>query len=249
MSNKFRIGIIGGMGPMAGVLLQKLIIEATPAAKDQDHIQVICFTNPQIPDRTKSLEEDDGKKFIREIQSAGNLLVSIGCNLLVIPCHTAHTRLSEIRDGIPVPVLNMVTLGLDYVAKHFGAGTRMGLCATDGTIKEDVYRKAAQEYGLQLVIPADTCQREVMRVIYDIKAGRVSNLNEAAPKITRHLKDNGAEIVILGCTELSLYFDDFLAGGVPIVDPLRITAKYLVEINQRDIVTTGNNYIPFDNRK
>ncbi len=63
--NNFRIGIVGGMGPMAGVLLQKLIIEATPAEQDQDHLEVICFTNPHVPDRTRSLQEDDGKVTLR----------------------------------------------------------------------------------------------------------------------------------------------------------------------------------------
>ena len=58
----FRIGIVGGMGPMAGVYLQELIIEATPASRDQDHLEVVCFTNPHVPERMRSLAEDGGQR-------------------------------------------------------------------------------------------------------------------------------------------------------------------------------------------
>src|SRR3989344_2637505 len=92
VKNNFRIGILGGMGPMAGVALQKLIIEYTPASKDQDHIQVLCFTNPHIPDRTKSLKEDGGAKFLAAVAASTQVLEKAGVHCIVIPCNTSHAR-------------------------------------------------------------------------------------------------------------------------------------------------------------
>ena len=54
MKKHFRIGILGGMGPEAGILLQSLILRETPAEKDQDHIEAVTYTNPHVPDRTRT---------------------------------------------------------------------------------------------------------------------------------------------------------------------------------------------------
>lgn len=138
----FRIGVVGGMGPMAGVYFQQLIIESTPAARDQDHLEVVCFTNPHVPERMRSLAEDGGRRYAAAVRASAQLLTRAGVTHIVIPCNTAHARLAEIQEGVEAPILDMIGIGLEALAAEHGIGRRVGLLATVGTINERVYQRA-----------------------------------------------------------------------------------------------------------
>ena len=131
----FRIGIVGGMGPLAGVYFQQLLIEATPAQRDQDHFQAVCFTNPHVPERMRSLAEDGGRRYADAVRASARLLVAAGVTHIAIPCNTAHARLAEIQRGVDVPIVNMVALALHALVAEHGHGQRVGLLATVGTIE------------------------------------------------------------------------------------------------------------------
>lgn len=219
------------MGPMAGVLLQKLIIKATPAQKDQDHLQVICFTNPQVPDRTESLKNAGGRQFVSAIQKSGEILANAGSTVLVIPCNTAHARFEEIQKAIPVPILNIVEAAVDYIVKTYGAQRAVGLLATDGTLAERIYQKAIKEPVLRYITPPPADQKELMRIIYEIKIGHGDLVGGELAGISKRLIAAGAGAILLGCTELSLYFEELKKCGKPVVDPLRIAAHALVRKN------------------
>ena len=165
----FRIGIVGGMGPLAGVYLQQLIIEATPARKDQDHFQVVCFTNPHVPERMRSLAEDGGRRYAEAVRASARLLVGAGVSHIVIPCNTAHARLAEIQRGVDVPIVNMVELALQALVAEHGRGQRVGLLATVGTIEQRVYQDGLPGAALEWVLPDEGDQRRVSEAILAVK--------------------------------------------------------------------------------
>jgi aspartate racemase len=219
VANKFRVGIVGGMGPMAGVHLQKLIIENTKALKDQDHVQVVCFTNPQIPDRTKSLKENNGNKFSKEIINSIKILEAAGADRILIPCNTAHTRFKKIQNSVSIPMVNMVDLVFEKLQRL--NVSKAGLLATDGTIASEIF----ENDNFELIIPGLQSQKEVTQIIYEIKSGKYQD-QKIALKINNQIKNltkNGAEAVILGCTELSIYFS--LLNQKNIIDPLTLLAQ------------------------
>lgn len=229
-SAPYRIGIVGGMGPMAGVFLQKLIIEATPAQKDQDHIQVLCFTNPQIKDRTASLANDGGKGYLTDIVESACLLENAGVNIIVIPCNTAHARLPEIQKSISVPVVDMITVGLESIITKYG-GISVGLLATEGTIRENIYQNNILGKRFKWITPSLTNQQKIMEIIYAIKAGKGEGEIDALLPIAQDLIIQGAQVILLGCTELSMYFDYVVKNiDYPVFDPLRAVAQYLVKL-------------------
>jgi len=224
---KKTIGIIGGVGPMAGVLLQKLIIEMTPAHKDQEHIPVITYTNPNIPDRTASLlGPKAGMDFVFEIQKTANILARAGAQIIALPCNTAHARFVEIQKGVPVPIINMVFETVNIIRKKYG-NPQVGLLATDGTIFSGIYQSVAPD--IEWLLPSKEDQKEVMKTIYGIKSG--SNIEASIIKVTRNLVERGAEVIITGCTELSLIYSKLIVTAipVPIVDSSRTLAKTLVK--------------------
>lgn len=230
----FRIGIIGGMGPMAGVLLQKIVIEATPAQKDQDHIQVVCFTNPQIPDRTSSLQNDNGVSFAKELIKSGELLLGAGVDVIAIPCNTAHTKIRYLEEHLPVPIVNMVSICVSSIKSEFPEARQIGVLATDGTIETKLYQDELATNGLKAILPDPTKQRTIMEIIYGIKAGKKYKIDELQ-KIIDSLAARQADMVILACTELSLGYEKLSQNPLKIIDPLRILGKHLVNIQPRKL--------------
>lgn len=231
----FRIGIIGGMGPQTDVLLQKLIIEATPAKKDQDYFQVLCFSNPKIPDRTQSLEQDDGRRYVAAIRKTARALIGSSVNVLAIPCNTAHARLARIQQGLHVPIIDMVSVTARTLRTRYPTVQRVGILATDGTLRTQLYEHALAEVGITQCAPHIEDQKKIMGSIYRIKAGERVPAITILPIIERLLKNN-AEVVITGCTELSLLYPDLkMITSAPIIDPLRILAEHLVAAGLKNL--------------
>ena len=83
------IGIIGGMGALATCDLFKKIFDMTDAKSDQEHIHIYIDCNTNIPDRTKALVEG-GADPVPELVRSGLRLESMGADVLVMPCNTAH---------------------------------------------------------------------------------------------------------------------------------------------------------------
>jgi aspartate racemase len=229
----FRIGIVGGMGPLAGVYFQQLIIEATPALKDQDHFQVVCFTNPHVPERMRSLAEDGGRRYADAVRASAQLLAGAGVSHIAIPCNTAHARLAEIQRGVHVPIVNMVQLALQALVDEHGNGQRVGLLATVGTIDQRVYQNGLPGAAFEWVLPDEDDQRRVSEAILAVKVNQGPRVSADLLDVTRTLVERGARVVLAGCTELSMCLDALRPAGVPLVDPMRILARHLVDIGLR----------------
>lgn len=226
--SQFRLGILGGMGPAAGVLLQKLIVDRTPVARDQDHIEVICFTNPHITDRTWSLNHDGGVSYLRDVVKSLQLLECAEATHLVITCNTAYVRYAEMVSYLSRPLIHMVNLTKECLARSPAA---TGLLGTDWTVRSGIYSDSKDVSFLWHTLPADL-QAGVMEAIYLIKAGDVEKENITKKLFTAvdFFVSQGAARIVLGCTELSLYYDVFTARypDVVFVDPLRVVAEHVV---------------------
>ncbi len=116
---KRRIGILGGMGPEATVLLMSRIIARTPAADDSDHVPLLVDNNTQVPSRIKALIEKTGEDPGPVLTDMARRLEAAGVAALAMPCNTAHHYASRIRAAVSIPFLDMIELSADAVA---GAG-------------------------------------------------------------------------------------------------------------------------------
>lgn len=220
------LGIIGGMGPLATVEFQRLIIEATPAKSDQDHIEVITHNNPHVPDRTRSLAENGGLSYVREVVKSGQKLIDAGATLLVMPCITAHARFGLIQEELSKPLLNMV----EITAQEIITGEYpqpVGILATDGTINAGIINEVFSKNEIMFIRPNRESQKKIMEVIYSIKSG--SRINTIAlTKVVKNLKILGARSILLGCTELCLH-KAVLGKNLPTINPMKILAGCLVK--------------------
>ena len=186
------LGIIGGMGPLATQLFYKKIIEMTEARKDQEHLDIIILSHASIPDRTTEILAGRTLQLAKILQKDAVMLEKNGVSNIAIPCNTSHVIKETVKD-----VKN----------NNKSSSNRIGILATDGTIKTGLYQKELKKEGFIPVVPEHDAQKLVMKIIYDgIKNGGEIDYNDFLT-IEKEIKNKGCEKAILACTELSCFKD------------------------------------------
>lgn len=226
-----KIGIIGGLGPSATVDLYRWIIAKTPASKDQEHLRLIIDSHPQIPDRTQAFLENGLSPDAAFLESIA-LLRNSGVEAVACPCNTAHIFLRRLLSEQNFPFIDMIDATIERIAK--GKARRVGLLSTSGTAKAALYQAAAEARGLECFTPSDIGIAKVMEAIYGplgIKAGveyEKSSHNKALlQEALSELHQNGAQAIILGCTELPLCLKS-KDSMLPLINPTEELAAAIV---------------------
>jgi aspartate racemase len=238
------IGIVGGVGPHAGIDLKRKIFDNTVASCDQEHLEVYLLSCSRlISDRTKFLDNPgEVENPAIAIFNVIRKLHMIGADVIGIPCNTSHSPkifdriLSQIKDaGLKVELLNMIGETRDHVMKEMKGVERLGLLATMGVYKSGVYEQIfSSGGGPEILTPDEDIKRQVHSSIYDrsfgikafsnpVKREAVERLKEA----TLTLEQKGAQAIIMGCTEIPLALK---AGDtdLPLIDPGNILARALI---------------------
>ncbi len=239
--NKKAIGIIGGVGPLAGVDLAKKVFSHTKANRDQDHIDMYLVSCPSIvPDRTSFLLSGTENP-MPGIQTCLDKLVQSGATAVGICCNTAHSH--KIIGGLSVPegveFINMIDKTCQYISTKYRSA-KIGLVATLGTIQTGIYDQYFAKYPALELVKADQATNEsVHQAIYDRQFGIKANsgVTEQAFKqvnaAVMKLRDMGCMAVILGCTELPLVYPGKKdAEGVELIDPTDVLATELIKATE-----------------
>lgn len=222
MEMKKMIGIVGGMGPMATVQLFRQIVENTDSDNDQGHIRIIIDNNPQIPDRTTAILNGD-KSPVHGIRESAEGLISLGAELVLIPCNSAHYFLEDIQRDLDAEVINMI----DETARVLQESgfRRVGLLCTTGTIRGGIYHRCFEKRGLEVITPDEEDQKKVMDFIYrGVKAGDQNYDPSPFMEAAGHLMEQGAETLVLGCTEIPVGIRMY-GLSLKHVDALEVLAK------------------------
>lgn len=228
------VGVLGGTGPAATAYFLQRLVERTEARCDQDHVRTLAFNDTAIPDRTAFLTGQSTRSPVTALVEDGQLLAACGCELLALPCNTAHSFFDEVQAALDIPVVHMVRETVEAAA---GAGLRrLGVLATIGTVACNLYGREAAAHGLECVYPASEEQRAVSRIIYDrVKAGLPVEAG-ALDALAGAFRRGGCDGVVLGCTELSLAFADIpAAAGLPVVDALDVLADRVIEFSGQEV--------------
>ena len=231
------IGLVGGVGPWAGLDVHRKILEESAYVQEQDCVSVMHLSFPgKYTDRTDYLlgrnSINPAHAFIRELQ----FLEASGANSAAIVCNTAHAD----------PIMNVISGGMNgsalaYVsiiretqqALELDGIRRAGLLATLGTYALGLYQDG---FSGEIVHPGKNDRQRVHDIIYNPDTGLKANyplyaeeLCEALAAVARKLIAQGAEALVLGCTELPLLQEFPRYVDVPVYDPNRILAKALIK--------------------
>ena len=226
-----RIGIVGGVGPHAGLDLTRKLFDHTRAEADQEHLPVMLYSFPdRIGERPAFLL---GKTADNPGEAIGDIMAELaraGATVIGMPCNTAHSprildaALEKLNaTGRPVRFVHMIDAVVRHVRQRCGEGARVGILSTLATLETRLYQDSLERAGLRALHPApDGCarvQEAISNREYGIKArnpvterARADLLDEA-----RRLAGN-ADAIILGCTEIPLALPEKELGGVPLID-------------------------------
>lgn len=216
------VGIIGGMGPEATLDLMRRVLAKTPAQDDQDHIHLIVESNPKIPSRIAHLIEGTGADPTQELIRIARNLERAGAEALAIPCNTAHAYAHSIRRAVSIPLLDMVQLTVDQIAGSRRVA-RVGLLASSAVLATELYAKSFAGHGIAVVPPAR--QDDVMSLIKAVKRGETGTQIQAALARTALDLADQADVLLVGCSELSVIAAAITA---PFVDSLDVQAQAIV---------------------
>lgn len=195
------VGILGGMGPLATVDLMAKIIAHTLAARDQDHVPVLAWNVPQVPDRQRALA-GDGPSPLPAMQEGIARLNDAGATCIAIACNTAHHWHAELQAASSAPILHIARITLDVLRREQVAGP-VGLIATHGTLAAGLYQGLLEAAGIECLLP-DAQQMDTLFVpgCYAIKRGAVSEGGYLLDALADALVARGAARLLLACTEV-----------------------------------------------
>jgi aspartate racemase len=191
------VGILGGMGPEATVLLMQKVMAAVPARDDADHIPLIVHQNPRVPSRIRRLidgvGEDPGPVLVgmaRDLQAAG-------ADALAMPCNTAHAYAPLIAAATPLPFLDMRAATVAALPRG-----RIGMLASPAVRITGAFDAAFAAAGLTPVWPED--EGPVLALIRAVKAGNTGQVAEGALATLAAQAARTSDHLLVACTELSL---------------------------------------------
>ena len=148
---KGKLGVIGGMGPQATLQFCQRIIDLTAARSDQEHLPMLILNDTEMPDRTAALLSGDLAPVRDRLLADARTLEGWGATAIAVTCNTAHAFLPALEGELTVPIVNMVT-ETAKVLEGLGC-RRVGILATDGTLRTGLYHKALEERGIEPVSP------------------------------------------------------------------------------------------------
>lgn len=173
------IGIVGGVGPYAGLDLARNIFNETIAGKDQEHLPVTLMSIPEkIEDRTEYLLGNTTTNPAYAMSKIILQLENAGCTVIGIPCNTMHS--SEIfnviqaelkKAGSQIRLINMIDEVIQFMSHFYPEMNKIAVLSTTGTHKTGVYYNKLAAAGFDPIIHSDELQEEIHKAVYDAQFG------------------------------------------------------------------------------
>ncbi len=239
--NPVLIGIVGGMGPHAGVDFHAKVLHETRASADNEHFSIIHMALQHlIADRVHFIFGHTDKNPADGIFEVIRQMDELGVTVAAMPCNTAHAppifdvvKARMLEAKIKLRFLHMP----EEVVKSLAGSKfkRIGVLGTNGTWRSKTYETALKGSGFEPILPDWEVQERVQDAISHSQFGVKAQSNPVTPEASKllqqgldHLKSKGAELVLLACTELPLAYPMSQYQGMVIEDPTRILARALV---------------------
>lgn len=200
---KKTLGILGGMGPKATAVFFERVVDRTEAKSDQEHIDILMLNHATIPDRTKAILEGKKEVFLQAVEPDLKIFEMAGVSHIAIPCNTSHYFYNELQQRTQIPIINMVEETVKIICNRYGPNCKVGILATEGTLRSGVYEKVCQQYGLSLYLPDEAMRAQTMKIIYENVKKNMDTDSAEIESLIFSLVERGCSCVILACTELS----------------------------------------------
>ena len=215
------------MGPAATIDFYRRLVDLRGASGDEDHPPCLLNSATQVPDRTNHIV-GVGPDPTRALVEGVMVLEAGGAEFIAIPCNTAHVYLRAMREGVGIPVLNMVAIAVAAVRGNIPEARKVGVLATTGTLRTGLYDALLREAGCEPLHPDASDQVRVMEAIHSVKGGKIGP-DERLSRAAMALVDCGAQAIIMGCTEIPLGLDT-QSRPVTVIDATQALAEMTLSL-------------------
>ena len=220
----YKLGVIGGMGPLATVKFYDKVVLNTDAHNDNEHIDLVVLNHSTMPDRTRCIIEKKDLEFLNVIRKDLEILDNIGVDIVAIPCNTSHYFYDEFSKYTNLKIINMIEETILEIKRR--GVKQVAVFGTIGTLNSKVYDKYAQKYGIEVKELSTEDKNSVMDIIYKIK--ETNNLeNKEFIEILNKYCDKDT-IGIIACTELSLLD---ICKSINTIDALDVLVNKSIELS------------------
>ena len=221
------IGLIGGMSWESTLLYYRIINSEVGKTLGKLHSAPLLIYSFDFEEIALLQKSGQWQQAAERLVAAGNALKVAGAEALVICTNTMHMVAFEVEEATGLSVLHIVDCTAEEIKRH--GFTTVGLLGTQFTMEQPFYRQRLEDkFGIQVVVPDENDRVFVHRVIYEELCKGIVNPTSKKEylAIMRRLKVNGAEAIILGCTEICILIDDTEYQGMPMLDTTRIHAHH-----------------------
>ncbi len=213
------------------LLLQK-VIDYSPAEFDQEFPEIIFHNNSNIPDRTRAIIYNEPSP-IEGILLSIDLFNENRVEVIAIGCITSYYYYKQISGRTAAEIINPFHLIRDSLKNDYQSVKRIGLLATTGTIRTRLFHQFLEPYDIKVLVLDEERQENLfMKSVYmknGFKSAVISdNARVLMDQCVESLRDRGAELIIGGCTEVSVSAAQNHMQ-IPYLDVLDIMAKKMVE--------------------
>jgi len=223
--------IIGGMGTMATESYLHLLNARTPAHADQDYLNYILVNHATVPDRTAYILDHSQPNPLPSLLDDIRQQSQLGPAFFTLPCNTAHYFYDDLKAATDVPILHMPWETVNEIKRKYPNAKRIGITGTQGTITDKVYEDEVRAAGLTPVLPTPEIEAETMSLIYDhIKQKNEVDADLFHRFIREMIDEQHADVVVLGCSELSLAQEREPEKTYPIVDSQSVLVDRTIEL-------------------
>lgn len=226
MQHRRLIGILGGMGPAATVDFMAKIIAATSAEQDQDHVPMIVHDIPQIPDRSLAIGSGSDAPFLPML-SGVRMLDAAGVDYIAIPCNTAHHWHARLNASSRAKILHIADAAVDQL--RAAAPGCVAIMSTRGTLRARIYEDRLHGAASRVLLPDEATQVTVDKCIEAVKAGNLPAAMEYGVAAVDALALQGADSVLMACTELPVALAEYRGKDIRLVDPTDALARVCVK--------------------
>lgn len=214
-----KLGVLGGMGPAASAEFMVRLTKLTPANKDQDHIPTILWSDPRVPDRNLSIQQNNDFPLPWLINGIKGLQKA-ECDHIVIPCNTAHFWYGDLI-SLGTPITHIVDSVEESLMEANARNKTIGIMGTQATLNIGLYQNRLMSKGWNCIIPdQQDIDYYIQPAINLVKGNNLVDAETLLRMAIRRLIKKGAQIIVLGCTELPLALTQDTEMGVILINSI-----------------------------
>ena len=222
-----RIGVLGGMGPLATVDFMDKLVKLTPASRDQEHIPVIVANLPHVHDCSEAIL-GTGKNPLPQLLEGIELLNNVQVGVVVIACNSAYHWYEPLSQASKAPVLHIAKVAVDTIISD--GVSKVAIFATQGAVSCGIYQRELEAKDVPYLLPeAERGQLAINDCIREIKAGNFERGGHYLSMACKEAESRGASTLILGNNELPIAAQYADVQGLTLVDSTLELARASVE--------------------